>query len=278
MPRPKIQSALAAAPLLRCPLCAAPLRERPPASLVCSAGHCFDVAAKGYINFAPQQKPLKYTRQLFESRQRVLQGAFYAPLTDALCQLLCEKGCPLRVLDAGCGDGHYAREIARRTGAQVFALDLCKEAIALACRGEHPVLWLVADLTRIPLADASVDAVLDILSPAHYGEFTRVLRPDGLLLKVLPGERYLCELRQAASAQLRHKTHSNRQVVQHFDAHFATVQRQRLCHTLPITPDQRADFLAMTPLLLGVDTAALDVGDLDRITIDVEILVGQLRP
>lgn len=53
--------------------------------------------------------------------------------------------------------------------------------------------WFVADLKRLPVQNAAADVVLNVFSPADYGEFRRVLTPDGELLKVVPGPDYLLE-------------------------------------------------------------------------------------
>jgi SAM-dependent methyltransferase len=95
-----------------------------------------------------------------------------------------------RVLDAGCGDGWYARQLAER-GAAVTAID-GSEAMLAHARERSPATidFRRADLgTSLPFADASFDLVLSALA-IHYvrdyrtlfAEFARVLRPDGRLV------------------------------------------------------------------------------------------------
>ena len=38
------------------------------------------------------------------------------------------------------------------------------------------ILYGVADLARLPFQNRTIDVVLNILSPANYGEFYRILR------------------------------------------------------------------------------------------------------
>ena len=71
-----------------------------------------------------------------------------------------------RVLDAGCGDGRNLVYLLQR-GVQCFAVDRDEAAIAAVRRlaATHaPALpeshFRVADLTRLPFADASMDAVI----------------------------------------------------------------------------------------------------------------------
>jgi SAM-dependent methyltransferase len=69
------------------------------------------------------------------------------------------------------------------------------------------VEFLVADLLKLPLADASVDVVLSGLTPLQdtveaMREITRVLRPGGTLLVSLWGDDY-AELRLLAEVRER---------------------------------------------------------------------------
>jgi len=96
-----------------------------------------------------------------------------------------------RVLDAGCGPGHFAVELLRR-GAEVVAADVTPEMVALArdLVGDRATV-LEADLEQ-PFAfaeDASFDGVLCALMLDYvadwrplFREFHRVLRPDGFLV------------------------------------------------------------------------------------------------
>jgi len=120
--------------------------------------------------------------------------------------------------------------------------------------------------------------VMDIFTPANYAEFSRVLIPGGLLLKVIPGEEYLIQLRKAAADQLRNASYSNERVTDYFEKHFALIDRKRITHTLPVNEEQKRHFARMTPMMFGVDTDALDLSAMQEMTIDVEILVGRRLP
>jgi 2-polyprenyl-6-hydroxyphenyl methylase/3-demethylubiquinone-9 3-methyltransferase len=93
------------------------------------------------------------------------------------------------VLDAGCGGGLVAARLAE-AGASVVGLDASLPSLAVAARAVPKRFAPVAgSLERVPLADASVDAVVaaDVLEhvgdlPAVVAELARVLAPGGLLL------------------------------------------------------------------------------------------------
>ncbi|HEX4837295.1 MAG TPA: class I SAM-dependent methyltransferase, partial [Solirubrobacteraceae bacterium] len=64
---------------------------------------------------------------------------------------------PLRVLDVGCGEGHFARALVR-SGAEVVAIDVAAEPLRRAL-ARHPDLdaRLVASEAPLPLEDSSFD-------------------------------------------------------------------------------------------------------------------------
>jgi demethylmenaquinone methyltransferase/2-methoxy-6-polyprenyl-1,4-benzoquinol methylase len=100
-----------------------------------------------------------------------------------------------RLLDLACGTGDIAL-LASAAGADVTALDITPRMIELAREkvreaGARPMRFLVADMTAIPLPDASVDVVttgygLRNVSDLEraIGEIHRVLKPGGRLLSL----------------------------------------------------------------------------------------------
>jgi SAM-dependent methyltransferase len=89
------------------------------------------------------------------------------------------------VLDAGCGDGALTAAAAGRP-LEVIGLDAAVPMVA-AARAHGPVVR--GDIAALPVADASVDAVVMVNVLYHLDrpasalrEARRVLRPDGLLV------------------------------------------------------------------------------------------------
>ncbi|PSP71625.1 SAM-dependent methyltransferase [Halobacteriales archaeon QH_8_67_27] len=100
------------------------------------------------------------------------------------------------VLDVGCGDG--ARTLANLPPGSL-GFDFSRRGLELATETVPAARLLQGDMTAIPLANASVDAITAYHSvfhvpreshPSVYREFARVLKPGGTLLQTLPGGRF----------------------------------------------------------------------------------------
>lgn len=175
------------AKLFSCPFCqqALFLSEN---SLKCKNKHSFDLAKFGYVNLAPQVKQSKdYDKSNFQNRQLILEAGFYQPILKKLLEILSSLPQHGNLLDIGCGEGYYARNLqAQLPDKHIYAFDLSKESIQLAAKSDHSltVNWFVGDLAHIPIQDASMDMILDIFSPANYQEFQRVLQKTACSLRL----------------------------------------------------------------------------------------------
>ena len=275
--KPKLQR-FAAASAFACPICQENL-TLVETSLKCSNRHSFDLAKFGYVNLAPQIKQsANYDKENFQNRQQILEAGFYQAILEGISDLLATKPSAKIVLDIGCGEGFYSRKLQEVHPEKTFyAFDISKDSIQIAAKSEPnwAVNWFVGDLARLPIKDASMDILLDIFSPANYGEFRRVLSKDGILIKVIPTENHLKEIRQMVQDQLTKKDYSNQDIKEHFQEHFSIQSSQIVSLTKPITTEQRQALLSMTPLLFHVDQSKINWSQLTEITIEAEILVGK---
>jgi ubiquinone/menaquinone biosynthesis C-methylase UbiE len=123
-----------------------------------------------------------YTARLFAGiHKTVVQDVAEAAARDAT------------VLDAGCGSGRLAVQLARRRpDLQVRGVDLESGMVEVAARRAEQenlasrVLFTVADVADLPLPDDSVDLIVSTASLHHWADpgavvasLDRVLRPDG---------------------------------------------------------------------------------------------------
>jgi 23S rRNA (guanine745-N1)-methyltransferase len=174
---------------LRCPVCADELQALPPLVLRCARGHSVDANKRGYATLlAPGTRVVGDTAEMLAARGRFLDRSHYQPIVEAVLRAVgdAEASRPsgpagtdererLRVLDAGCGTGHYLRAVLDHLpGSTGLAADLSPAAVAIAVRGRPDVDGLVADTwASLPLRDGAVDLVLDVFAPRNLPEFHR---------------------------------------------------------------------------------------------------------
>ncbi len=170
--------------------------------LVCPRGHSFDRAKEGYVNLLlPGGKHSKVpgdNRQMVQARRAFLEHGYYAPLADALAARMA-KDLPAgaRVLDAGCGEGYYTGRVREALhDPHMLGVDISKFALRAAAKKDRSILYAVASVFHLPVADASVDAVMTLFAPYCGSEYVRILRPGGLLYRVIPDRDHLWELKQ----------------------------------------------------------------------------------
>lgn len=275
--KPKLQR-FASATAFACPICQENLTLLE-TNFKCCNRHSFDLAKFGYVNLAPQIKQsANYDKENFQNRQQILEAGFYQAILDAVSDLLASSKTTITILDIGCGEGFYSRKLQESHSEKTFyAFDISKDSVQIAAKSEPnwAVNWFVGDLARLPIKDANMDILLDIFSPANYGEFRRVLSKDGILIKVIPTENHLKEIRQRVQDQLTNKEYSNQDIKEHFQEHFSILSSQTASLTKTITAEQLQALLSMTPLLFHVDQSKIDWSQLTEITIEAEILVGK---
>jgi len=275
--KPKLQR-FASATAFACPICQENL-TLVESSLKCENRHSFDLAKFGYVNLVPQIKQsANYDKENFQNRQQILEAGFYQAILDALSTMLSSLETSKTILDIGCGEGFYSRRLQESHPDKTFyAFDISKDSVQIAAKSEPDwaVNWFVGDLARLPIKDTSMDILLDIFSPANYGEFRRVLSKDGILIKAIPTENHLKEIRQMVQNQLTKKDYSNQDIKEHFQEHFSIQSSQIASLTKSITTEQRQALLSMTPLLFHVDQSKIDWSQLTEITIEAVILVGK---
>ena len=158
-----------------------------------------------------------------------------------------------------------------------IGFDLAKEAILLAAKSDKKATYFVADLAAIPIADGCCDAVLDVFTPANYAQFGRILKKDGVLIKLAPRPGYLRELREAAGSQLRHTSYDAAPVESYAQAHINVLEQREITYTVLVDEALAAHIARMTPMLADVDRDKLDLSGIRSITIDENMIVGTLK-
>ncbi|MBR4742958.1 MAG: methyltransferase domain-containing protein [Oscillospiraceae bacterium] len=271
--------------MLICPVCSAPLAEAG-RTLRCPAGHSFDLAASGYCNLLTGSRNGAFMgddREMVAARRRFLESGAYAPLREALCRLLVsltEGRSGLSLLDAGCGEGYYTRAAAAAlSGAgrlsRAVGADISKAATRYAAGRDRSVRYVTANTYRLPIADGCADLILSLFAPAPADEFRRVLAPDGLVIRAVPGADHLWELKEAVYDE----PYRNREE-KHRLAGFDECDRLRVEYPFTLDSAERIrDLFAMTPYARRTPRQGLErLEKLDRLEVTFSFLLLVCRP
>ncbi|WP_116368311.1 putative RNA methyltransferase [Parahaliea mediterranea] len=269
---------------LTCPLDQQPLGAEP-ARWVCAGGHSFDIAGSGYTHLLPVQHKRSRdpgdSKAMVAARRRFLGAGHYRPVAEAVQRAVLagtEDGAELACLDAGCGEGYYLRELAAADAdatLHLLGLDISKWAVQAAARQDACATWVVASNARIPAQSASLDRILCLFGFPVYAEFSRVLKPGGLLIKVDAGAGHLRELRELIYA--REKSTAAREAA--LPPHFACLGEERVQYALPLEgSDNLADLLAMTPHYHRASVEAREaLSQRASLTVSVDVRVATYR-
>ncbi len=172
-------------------------------SLICETGHTYDISASGYCNLMRPGK-LRNRRSgddkaMISNRHEFLRSGLYAPIKDAVLNILNERAAGSVLLDAGCGEGYYTNAFAREH--ETIGIDASKYAVERAAKDakalgiSNKTSYITANLYELPIKSGSAAAVTSIFAPCSYSEFARVLKPGGHLIIVSAGRRHLYELK-----------------------------------------------------------------------------------
>ncbi|MGG6311934.1 putative RNA methyltransferase [Paenibacillus macerans] len=273
------------AAIFKCPVCGGEFAAAEPGGLVCGKGHRFDMAKPGYVNFLSRAVNSGYGKELFAARHRIItESSLYAPLHEVIADAIRGHSegfaAPPLIADMGCGEGSHLHEIMNRTpipGAVSVGLDLSKEGIRMAARRYAGPVWAVGDLARAPLPDQAAIAILNMLSPANYREFKRMLAPSGIVVKVVPGPQYLQELRRPLFDGEEKRSYSNDKTASLFRWHFRLKETVALQYTRLLLRPELACLARMTPLAWSAEparTAAFADREAAEITVDLEVWIG----
>jgi 23S rRNA (guanine745-N1)-methyltransferase len=275
--------------LFRCPVCGKDLAVNRTNSLVCQRGHNYDLAKQGYVNLLLKQGKSDYDKKLFTARRVISASGFFDPMLNTVSKLIRKETAKegldvIRILDVGCGEGsHLAKIIANPENKKKPTLlgvgvDLSKEGIRGAAKEHQEIVWCVADLAKLPLQKEQFDVLLNILAPANYGEFKRVLKEHGLLFKVVPASNYLIELREILFKGTDREFYKNDSVKQHFANSFQLLKEEQIRYQVMLKGDNLEHLIKMTPLTWNAAQEQVDEiikTGLESITVAFDVLVGE---
>ncbi|WP_242362417.1 methyltransferase domain-containing protein [Limosilactobacillus antri] len=265
--------------LFRCPSCQAPMTAVVDNSISCANGHRIDFNRHGYLHFLNGAADTEYGREMFLARRQLLAAGLFKPIVAAVADRLPAQ--PQNILDVGTGEGTPLLQLAaqrQQAHDTLIGFDISKAGVTLATQLDLDAFFCVADLRQLPFNDESFDSLIELFSPSDYGEFKRVLKPGGRLIKVVPNSDYLVELRRLLYGRDQVRSHyDNQQVVDLFRRHYPDTRVDRVRYQFAIPDGLQAPLVEMTPLHWGRGAKRLTAQDLQTltaITVDVSVLTG----
>lgn len=267
--------------LFACPVCHQPYQRVEKHTVSCANGHSLDFNRRGSLYFLPHAVTTEYDATMLAARRKMLTAGLFLPLVQAINDQL-PTG-PQTVLDVGTGEGTplaQLDELRQQAGDTLIGFDLSKDGISLATQLTTAAFFCVADLAKLPFTNQQFDAVIELFSPSAYGEFERILKPGGRIIKIVPNHDYLVELRHALYEPTAPQfQYDNQRVVALFKEHYPSMIATPIRYQFTIGPDKIADMMAMTPLSWGSDDVhrqALLAQPVAAVTVDVSVLTAQV--
>ena len=193
------------------------------------------------------------SKEMVAARRAFLNAGYYGIFGQALGELCLAHGvpaakdAPLHLLDAGCGEGWYDRCIAQQFAVaekplQLAGFDIAKPAVRLAAKALPAAQYAVASSFSQPVRTGWADVLLNCFSPFAQEEFSRVLRPGGRMIYVVPGAEHLYQMK----AVLYEKPYKN--LVQQVEyPGFCAIDEREVQGTITVPAAQLEALFAMTP-------------------------------
>ena len=189
---------------------------------------------------------------MMRSRQRFLNNGYYQVLADGIISAINQTHLNLEqtLLDIGCGEGYYLNQLSdaavnSEINLQLVGLDISKAGVRLAAKRKLSAQLIVDSAYKIPLFENSVDTALSVFSPLCPNETARVLKTDGILIMVGPGEEHLTGL--TAHIYEQHEPHEGNFRIIDEHPNFSLQQQIEIKSVVTVNGADIFDLLTMTP-------------------------------
>lgn len=231
-----------------CPVCNLALTEQE-SKFICENNHCFDKAKQGYVNLLMSQKSSQKRhgddKLMVKSRRDFLGNGYYSELCEEICKTINNLNLQDCVLfDVGCGEGYYTSQVKSKCNiTDIYGIDISKNALRYAAKSDKLIKFAVASAFQLPFSNKSADVLLNIFAPCAYEEFSRVLKDDGFLIKVVPLSEHLWELKKA----IYDEPYKNKPEIRN-DELFVLIKEVELKYSITLnTSDDIYNLFTMTP-------------------------------
>lgn len=261
---------------LECPICKATINQYGN-SLECENSHTFNLSQKGTVVLQAKPKIYNsdlYTKELFINRRYIIGCDIYAKIYEQIINEVKEFIKPnSKILDLGSGEGSHLNKLKTKLGINTFgiAVDISKPAIELASDYLfNGIIPIIADTNNLPFKKNSIDIVLDFLSPLMIKETMRVVKPGGIIIKVIPNSGYLREIRELINEKDYKKTI---EVLNNIKSKVSVTKVIPVKDVISLNSEMKTALLKMTPLTNKENWEDVNVSNINLITIDLSIIV-----
>ena len=253
----------------------------------CMNHHSYDVAKQGYVNLlTSNQKKSKLpgdSKEMVQARTKFLAKGYYHTLSDkinecVITQLSTINSSFYNILDIGCGEGYYSNELMKATQqrnipANYLGLDISKEAVKHASASNKAIGWIVANSHCIPLKEDAFDCIISVFSPVKTAECIRIMKNNGVFIRVLPGINHMIQIRDVIYDKviLNEGTDS----IDVYEG-LQLIDASKVCFDITLPKEDLLLFVEMTPHYWKTSKAQKEpLNEIDQITvtIDMQILV-----
>jgi 23S rRNA (guanine745-N1)-methyltransferase len=268
---------------LSCPNCQSILQRREKV-FNCQNGHSFDVAKDGYINLLlPNQKKKPNpgdNKIMMNARETFLSKGHYDFLIDFIessiksnhksSDTLTNK---TNLIDLGCGTGYYTRNLFRESEVNKIGIDISKSGVSIASRKDKYSTYVVSSIFDIPIADNTIDTIVNIFSPLSIDEVKRVLKPGGYFYKVIPAEDHMNEIASLVYDEfIPHQSSVETDLSN--DSELQIIKVEKLEQKLTFADENLYNLIAMTPYLYKFDKDILDQLKELLVTISFKVIIA----
>lgn len=257
-----------------CPLCKENL-EFFKQAFRCKNNHTFDLSSKGTVNLIKTKNYKSselYNKDLFLNRRSFILSNFYNDIYQKICDIIPKSENAYVMLDVGCGEASHSINILNkmRSPYLYYGFDYSSDAINMASDFlSDNRIFFKASVDNIPIKSNSVDIILDFLSPFNEKEFKRVLKNNGVIIKISPGKKYLKELRKELALNEYSK---EEEVFLNIKNKFDIVKKDKYINEFKLSKEQLNYLVKMTPIKYGGE-----INLINRITIDMNIYVLKVK-
>lgn len=269
--------------VLKCPNCHQSL-FKVDRSYKCKNNHSFDMSKKGYIHLLlANQKHSDISgdsKFMIDARNRFLDSEAYSILKEELASIITSFYHPGFVFgDMACGEGYYTtyihQELEKLGDVSTYGVDLSLEAIAQSSRRQRLLnqtnnsLYVIGNLSFLPFMDSSFDLLLNCFAKLEEKEFARVLKPSGVFIRVLPGEKHLYGLKKVVYDNV----YLNEEKEMDLKG-FSLIETRNISKEVTLSNQQIKDVFTMTPYYYKSPKEGVErLYSLNELTTEISFLI-----